>query len=288
MMSVLSFVCLVGATGFQKEVAPSVVTREVRATVGGIAVALLAVNSKAQDFGMQDGWRDRTWTPSGEKYTGPDVWSTGNTWFKDQPEIRFVALSFGPQKVESPGRPIEMFGYVPGCVPLPADLSYQNQHGDKPFHAHINSDYGLTYRIPVNVGSNKVASYRLGIASGKWKVIYEDKDFQMSQDHLFGSATTESVVASGRWGSLKLISASGMRRSHHLLVPTAFPPSQSFFVELDDGTSKDSQPSKLGDCVSSHLFLQMQRSDPRNHRLRVWARPFEYIEFQGVHFEPNF
>lgn len=288
-----------------------------RATLpNGISVELLALARRR--WCGEDRYRKwlpdarPAWRPDGAAYlgTGPQERPQGNVLWShptgglmptsnegkeyDDRGARYLAFRFtGP-----PDTSLDLDGYVPDFARR--GEAKPERHGwDVPIRVVVPRIGPLDYETEIEVDHRAASRYRLALASGEWKTI---SVVDVDEAH----ATGISTLARGEWGELKQDAspldrarksqAESLRKNGfafgpsippraHYAVVTPEPPLFATRLRLVDAQGQTAiQPGIAGygrDRETSQGF----RSPPV--RVEVETRPYTWIEFSNVHYDPD-
>ena len=262
------------------------VSGSIAVTPSGVRVRFLGVSEDLTLADPKQRLDDHTWSPDGSRYAGDSraLMTVSDNFNCDWQSPR-RALTF---ELETPGNlDLDVFGYVPGHRQWRSDA--QPNPGFLGPQKIVQRYPKFVDRFPVNITDPKATRFCLGIASGPWK--------QAANFDVTGFSPDESrTIGSGSWGSLKMIGrhdmvgVRGISFSGHM--PTA-----SFFVDAPTDERQyayriryfDQKGREEGSAIvpSDHpLVIPGARTLEPTTRITVEIRPYSWIDFRGVHFNP--
>ena len=260
---------------------------------GGIQVRLVAISRSELGPKELDYWvGDRSWTPDGAPYSGPELRNDGDFpssgTYPDEIGTRFLTFEITSTK----GEDLDVYGYLPDGIktlvesseslrdrpPLPGRL-WAAPGRDVPRRLPLESVRSRLFMTPILVEAGFKSRYRFALARGDWKPL-------LSTTRIPTKPKTQEI-ARGEWGSLRLIGNPGWGTSNAIVefrIDPVEPVEQSFRVRAF---------GKDGHLLASNLFDAPQRAGISESaldqvgRIEVDSRPFSYVEFRGIHFEPD-
>jgi hypothetical protein len=226
---------------------------------------------------------ERAWLPDGSPYLGGELRQTNDFYrpvAKEQQGVRGLAFD-----IQSPNDyPVEIYGYMPETAKM--NSQRPEIHGrDQMTQIHPSSRWGSFYRVPLVVEDDKASRYRFGLATGAWSHVFTTTSLP--------SNIADREIAKGSWGKLRMIAPkkywaySGPGPSVSFVLEPADPVTMSYRVRLFDksGAEVGASRSSLRPTLTANGVME---SGYKNlGKVVIEGRPFEFVEFQNVRFNPD-
>lgn len=266
------------------DVGPVVEARDFEAILpGGVTIRFVGVSRDAyphEPFRLAD----HSWSPAGGLYEEEEKWleQTRNGDLGKFSPARYLTF-----RISAPaGQSYDTYGYIPGSPepdkkPLTPTAGFDWPETNRMFGPDFVDRFGLV------VPDLTADRYRYGIASGPWKTVATAK--------ISGSPNPSKVLDKGPWGVLRMrgldeqkprpgeISKLEIPQIYFIAEPEHEPRKFSYRVRLLDqfGAEVGNRltPGPVASC-NAPTFSKVDRVD-------VEARPYTYVEFRNVHFNPD-
>lgn len=220
---------------------------------------------------------ERAWFPDGSPYYGEELRQNGGAAHvlgDSQKGVRCLSFDIASETDDD----VEVYGYIPETART--GTAQPELHGrDIPKKIEPSSRWGFTYRIPVVVEGHAASSYRFALASGSWKPVFSTTSIPKT--------VADQDIAVGTWGRLRMVPPkkyrvySGPPYAAKFVVEPADPVETSYRVHLLDKSGLEVGNSGIFTASISEQGLSQV------DKIVIEGRPFAYVEFQNVHFDPD-
>jgi len=185
----------------------------------------------------------------------------------------------------APRTELSVHGYVPDYAKV--GTPNPELHGwDVPTDTTVYADGKLLYDTAVVVDDRSATHYRFGVAEGRWSRVATAKADP--------TEFTDKVLARGPWGTLRQLAPPQRRSGNDVfdrsrprypayrIDPPSEPPAMAYRLRLLGADGRD-----LGGAHRQLYFPGARSKKPTTITLEVHARPYEWLEFSGVHYDPD-
>lgn len=262
--------------------------QDAEGSVNSLSVRLLGISDReAGDQAVTYQVNDRSWTPNGSPYSGPDLRAAGgpSTRYLD-PGPHKSALRFLTFEVRSPkNQEVDVWGFVPRS-PRATEGHPEWSGRDTPTRVTISALGPNYYRVPIVLSPGSPSAYYLAVATGPSKVVWRSKTLPAS------SAT--QVLAKEKWGTLRLIEPPrmlGIEVSKSVLPTMTFqiedapePRTEAYEIWLLDQKGR----SLVSSIVTQPETVRIPEGMlPQLKKIEIVSRPYRYINFPQVAYAPD-
>ncbi len=253
-------------------------------TSDGLEIELVAV-ARRRTIGRNEDppSQDLAWRPEGSPYYGPPLSSQphGPGELLDDKGSRTLTFRLSsPRNLD-----LDTFGYVPDG-PWVASRAKERHGWDELDSFRLQKGQAIGFSTSVVVDDRQASRYRFAYATG---------DFEPCASVAVKAGETDTrVLASGPWGTLRRIAPApptvGKRGSYRPSVsfvvdPPVEPSDRSYRIRLLDagGRSRGPRLARASRATVGTHPLNLQEVV----RVEVQSRPYRWIEFSGVRFDPD-